>query len=340
MEKIKLGIIGLGRIGKIHLENINARFPHAKVMAIADPLYNGNRNGMNGQYDYVSNEELLNRPDIDAVLICTPTDTHAELIEKAAKAGKHIYCEKPQDLSLERAIRTLSIVKEAGVKFMLGFNRRFDPNFLKIKKLIDDGKIGEPHILKITSRDPELPSMEYLKSSGGLFMDMAIHDFDMARYLMKAEVVEVFARGNVLINPAVREVGDIDTAITTLTFSDGSMAVIDNSRQAAYGYDQRVEVFGSKGMAKAENNKADNHEYANAEGVHSALPLYFFLERYTASYLYEIEMFLESIKSGGKIPVSGQDGIMAMAMAVAADRSLKENRPVALAEILEMVPSV
>lgn len=333
MEKLKLGIIGFGRIGKIHFENISYRFPDVEVIAVADPLLSGKNDGSRN-YAVLSAEELVGRRDIDAVLICTPTDTHADLIELAAKAGKHIFCEKPQDLSLERARHSLSVIKENKVKFMLGFNRRFDPNFLKIKSLIDEGEVGKPQILKITSRDPAPPPVSYIKSSGGLFLDMAIHDFDMARYLMKGEVVEVFARGAVLVDPEIAEAGDIDTAITTLSFDDGSMAVIDNCRQAAYGYDQRVEIFGSKGMAKAENNKPDSHELSNSHGIHSALPLYFYLERYTASYLKEIEMFLASIKTGVEVPVSGSDGIMAMAMAMAAGISLKENRPVSIDEVL------
>lgn len=339
MKKIKIGIIGLGRIGKIHLENITSRFPDAEVVAIADPLYKAGDNGTSDRYALVNAEELVQRADVEAVLICTPTNTHADLIELAAKAGKHVFCEKPQDLSLTRALQTLDIVKKANVKFMLGFNRRFDPNFLKIKSLIDENSIGTPHIIKITSRDPAPPPLEYIEGSGGLFLDMAIHDFDMARYLMKREVVEVFAKGKAFIDPAIEKAGDIDTAVTILTFDNGAMAVIDNSRQAAYGYDQRVEVFGSGGMAKAENNKPDSHELSNANGIHSSLPLYFYLERYTASYMKEIEMFLECIKTGGEIPVSGQDGLMAMAIAVAASRSLKENRPILLEEVTNLKPA-
>lgn len=334
MEKIKLGIIGFGRIGKIHYENISYRFPDVDVIAIADPLIKKENNGVPKRYEVLTAEALLERKEIEAVLICTPTDTHADYIELAAKNGKHIFCEKPQDLSLERAKKSLAIIEANNVKFMLGFNRRFDPNFLKIKSLIDEGQIGLPRILKITSRDPGPPPISYIKSSGGLFLDMAIHDFDMARYLMKGEVMEVFAKGAVLVDPAIGEAGDIDTAITTLKFDDGSMAVIDNSRQAAYGYDQRVEIFGSAGMAKAENNKPDSHEIANADGIHSALPLYFYLERYTASYLKEIEMFLASIREGKEVPVSGKDGIMAMAIAMAAGVSSKENRPVLIQEVL------
>lgn len=334
MEKIRLGIIGFGRIGKIHFENISYRFPDVEVVAIADPLIKREESGLKKSYDVLTAEALLTREDIQAVLICTPTDTHADFIELAAKNGKHIFCEKPQDLSLERAKKSLSIIEANKVKFMLGFNRRFDPNFLKIKSLIDEGEIGLPHVLKITSRDPAPPPVSYIKSSGGLFLDMAIHDFDMARYLMRGEIVEVFAKGAVLVDPAIGEAGDIDTAITTLKFDDGSMAVIDNSRQAAYGYDQRVEILGSAGMAKAENNKPDSHEISNAKGIHSALPLYFYLERYTASYLKEIEMFLESIREGKEVPVSGNDGIMAMAIAMAAGISSKENRSVLIEEVL------
>ncbi|MCK5208157.1 MAG: inositol 2-dehydrogenase, partial [Cyclobacteriaceae bacterium] len=210
---------------------------------------------------------------------------------------------------------------------------RFDPNFLKIKSMVDAGQVGDPQILKITSRDPGPPPISYIKVSGGLFMDMAIHDFDMARYIMNKEVVEVYSRGAVLVDPAIGDAGDIDTALTTLTFEDGTMANIDNSRKAVYGYDQRLEVFGSKGMVKADNNFPDNHQHYSADGIHGSLPLNFFLERYTTSYLNEMAAFFKSIRTGEDLPVSGKDGLEAMKIALAALKSVKENRPVLVYEV-------
>ena len=270
------------------------------------------------------------------MIICSPTDTHADYVIKAANAGKHIFCEKPLDLSLEKVAITLDVVEKSGVKLMLGFNRRFDPNFLKIKSMVDAGQVGDPQILKITSRDPGPPPVSYIRVSGGLFMDMAIHDFDMARYIMNKEVVEVYSRGAVLVDPAIGEAGDIDTALTTLTFEDGTMANIDNSRRAVYGYDQRLEVFGSKGMVKADNNYPDNHQYFGANEISGSLPLNFFLERYTASYLNEMSAFFDSVQNNEDLPVSGKDGLEAMKIALAAKISVSENRPVKIEELIKI----
>jgi myo-inositol 2-dehydrogenase/D-chiro-inositol 1-dehydrogenase len=332
MKKINVGILGLGRIGKIHFENIKLNIPEAEIIAAADPYNPYSENGITA----CGADELLAMSGIDAVIICTPTDTHAEYIEKAAKAGKNIFCEKPHDLSLSTVMESLAIVEKNKVKLMLGFNRRFDPNFLKVKSLVNEGKIGDPHILKITSRDPGPPPLSYIKSSGGMFLDMAIHDFDMARYIMNKDVSEVYSSASVLTDPMIGEAGDIDTAITTLRFKDGTMAVIDNSRKAVYGYDQRLEVFGSKGMAKVDNNYPDNHQLYDAEGTHASLPLNFFMERYTASYLYEMKMFFKAITENTDMPVTGQDGLQAMAIALAASLSVKERRPVQISEILSI----
>lgn len=329
MKSIKTGIIGVGRIGKIHLENIQQRFPDVEIKLVADPSaeaadYVKSRN-LSFTNDY---KDLIRDPDINTVVICSPTDMHAEMVELAAQSGKHIFCEKPLDLSLERVLKTLEIVERSGVKLMLGFNRRFDPNFLKIKSLVDSGKVGDPQILKITSRDPGPPPISYIKVSGGLFMDMAIHDFDMARYIMNKEVVEVYSRGAVLVDKAIGDAGDIDTALTTLIFEDGTMANIDNSRKAAYGYDQRLEVFGSEGMAKVDNNFPDNHQLYGSDGIQGSLPLNFFLERYTTSYLNEMRAFSDAILYNNELPVSGKDGLNAMKIALAAKKSITENRPV------------
>lgn len=335
MKKIKIAVAGLGRIGKIHLTNLCQKFPDLEVIAVMD-IFDESKaiadqfNIPNFVKDF---DELLAVPGLDAVIICSPTDTHASHVMKAAKAGKQIFCEKPLDLSLEQVKKTLDVVEKSGVNLMLGFNRRFDPNFLKIKNMVEAGKVGDPQILKITSRDPGPPPISYIKVSGGLFMDMAIHDFDMARYIMKKEVAEVYSRGAVLVDRAIGVAGDIDTALTTLTFEDGTMANIDNCRKAVYGYDQRLEVFGSAGMVKVDNNFPDNHQYYSGDGIHGSLPLNFFLERYTASYLNEMEAFFNSIRTGEALPVSGNDGLEAMRIALAALKSIKENRPVLMKEI-------
>lgn len=331
MKKVHVGIIGLGRIGKIHFENLKRNIPEANIVAVSDPVVRYEDNGIAS----CSPEELIAMKGIDAVIICSPTDTHAAFIEQAAREGKHIFCEKPHDLSLTRVMETLAVVAKSNVKLMLGFNRRFDPNFLKIRNLVKGGRVGDPHVLKITSRDPAPPPLGYLKSSGGMFLDMSIHDFDMARYIMGKEVAEVFSSAAVLTDPVIQEAGDIDTAITTLRFEDGSMAVIDNSRKAVYGYDQRLEIFGSKGMAKVDNNMPDNHELYDAQGTHGSLPLNFFMERYTQSYLHEMKMFIEALHQDAAVPVDGYDGLKAMGIALAASLSVKENRPVRLSEILQ-----
>jgi myo-inositol 2-dehydrogenase/D-chiro-inositol 1-dehydrogenase len=278
-------------------------------------------------------QELLNDPDIDAVLICSSTDTHAQIIEEAAQARKHIFCEKPIDHDLSRIERALTAVEKAGVKFQIGFNRRFDPNFREIKQAILNGHIGEPHILRITSRDPAPPPIDYVKISGGLFLDMTIHDFDMARYLINSEVESVFAIGGAKIDPAIAMAGDIDTAVVTLQFANGVIGTIDNSRQAVYGYDQRVEVFGTKGMLSNENITPNRVIYSNQDSIQNPLPLNFFMQRYIDSYIQEITEFVASILDDSPTPASGQDGKMPILMGLAAKQSMMENRPVRLTEI-------
>jgi myo-inositol 2-dehydrogenase/D-chiro-inositol 1-dehydrogenase len=279
-------------------------------------------------------KDVINHPEVEAVVICSPTDTHAAYIVEAAQAGKHIFCEKPVDLSLPVIQGALEAVAKAGVKLMVGFNRRFDPNFLKIKQMVTEGKIGDPHILKITSRDPAPPPAEYSAVSGGMFMDMTIHDFDMARYIAGSEVTEVYVKSAVLVDEAIGKAGDVDTAIVTLTFANGAIGVIDNSRKAVYGYDQRVEIFGSKGMACADNNYPENHRYFAADGVHGSLPLNFFMDRYLEAYANEMKIFCDSVVNNKPLPVSGDDGLKSVAIALAAKKSVAENRPVKLAEIL------
>lgn len=333
---IKVGVIGAGRIGKIHAENLATRIPGVEVAAIADVNLKAAQElaeKLHVAKAYDNYQQIMADKSIDAVAICSSTDTHAALMIEAAQAGKHIFCEKPVDHSLEKIDRALETVKKAGVKCQIGFNRRFDPNFKKVRELVRDGKIGELHLLRITSRDPAPPPVEYVKGSGGMFMDMTIHDFDMARYLSGSEVVEVYAAGGVMVDPGIGVAGDIDTAIITLKFANGAIGTIDNSRKAVYGYDQRVEVFGSGGMAAVANNTLNSSVYSNAEGVVSEKPLYFFLERYMDSFIAELKDFIEAIQNDSPTPVTALDGRKPVVIAMAANKSLKENRPVKLSEI-------
>ncbi len=331
MKKLKIGVIGLGRIGRVHVENIVRRIPSAKVEAIADISENALREvtaEFNISHKYTNYRDLIANKHIDAVLVCSSTDTHTEIIKAAASEGKHIFCEKPIDLSLDKINDVLHEVENAGIAFMLGFNRRFDPNFLKIRAMIRDGKIGDPHLVRITSRDPGPPPLDYIKVSGGMFMDMSIHDFDMARYLAGSEVTEVYAKATVRVDDAIGEAGDVDTAMILLTFENGTICCIDNSRKAVYGYDQRVEVFGSAGMVSTENNTEDNHYYLDQQGRHAALPLNFFMERYTQSYINEMQEFIESILANRAPVVTGKDGLASARIAYAARESYVNNRPV------------
>ncbi len=333
---IKVGVIGAGRIGKIHAENLATRIPGVVVEAIADVNLSAAQElaeKLHIPHAYADYRKIMEDNSIDAVAICSSTSTHAELMIEAAAAGKHVFCEKPVDHSLEKIDKAIEAVKKAGVKSQIGFNRRFDPNFKKVRELVKEGKIGDLHILRITSRDPAPPPAEYVKGSGGMFLDMTIHDFDMARYLSGSEVVEVYAAGGVMVDPAIGEAGDIDTAVITLKFANGAIGTIDNSRKAAYGYDQRVEVFGSGGMAAVSNNTANNSVYSNAEGVYSEKPLYFFLERYMESFTAELRDFINAIREDIPTPVSVEDGLKPVIIAMAAKKSLEENRPVKLTEI-------
>jgi myo-inositol 2-dehydrogenase/D-chiro-inositol 1-dehydrogenase len=334
MKKVNIAIFGVGRIGKIHLKNL-LRFSGVSVVAVADTHYPAEefKKEFKDVFFTSNPDEVLAMPSVEAVLICTPTSSHAPMIELALKSGKHIFCEKPVDLSLERTKALVDMANQSNVKLMLGFNRRFDPDFLQARKSIQAGRIGDIQIIKITSRDPGLPPLDYIKNSGGLFMDMAIHDFDMARYMMGKEVKEVYSRGLVLVDKQVGEVGDVDTALTTLIFEDDTYAVIDNSRKAIYGYDQRLEVFGNKGMIQVDNNQHNRNVISDADGIHHSLPLDFFMDRYAASYLNEIQFFIDALSKDEPIPVGGNDGLKATIIAVAAKKSVLEGRPVAISEI-------
>lgn len=333
---IKVGVIGAGRIGKIHAENLATRIPGVEVVAIADPNVAAAKElaeKLHVSAYYEDYRKILDDKSIEAVLICSSTDTHARFMTEAAEAGKHIFCEKPVDHSLEKIDAALAAVKKAGVKCQIGFNRRFDPNFKKVRQMVNEGKVGEVHILRITSRDPAPPPVSYVKVSGGMFLDMTIHDFDMARYLSGSEVVEVFAAGGVMVDPGIGEAGDIDTAVITLKFANGAIGTIDNSRKAIYGYDQRVEVFGSKGMVGVANNTANSSVYSSEDGVLSEKPLYFFLERYMNSFIAELSDFIDAVRDDKPTPVTALDGRKPVVIAMAANKSLKENRPVKLSEI-------
>lgn len=337
-KKLKTGVIGLGRIGQIHLSNLLYHTPNAEVVIASDVFEAAHETAQKaGVATTTSAEEVINHPDVEAVIICAPTPQHVPYTIAAAQAKKHIFCEKPLDVTIPAILSAQKAVKENDVKLMLGFNRRFDPNFARVRSLVLDGSIGDPHIVKVTSRDPAPPPLEYAKISGGLFLDMTIHDFDMARYLTGSEVTEVYVKGDALVDPRIKQYDDIDTAVIVLTFENGSIGVIDNSRKAVYGYDQRVEVFGSKGMAKAENNTPDNVLQYNTTGGISALPLHFFLERYEKAYRSCIQTFVDSVLQNTASPVDAHDGLMATAVGLAAGLSLKEKRPVKVAEILNAV---
>lgn len=335
-SKIGVGVVGTGRIGGLHIQHLCQDIPDAEVVSICS-LDIETAEMLSKQFNIseatTNYRKLLTNQQIDAILVASSTDTHVEICQAAAKAGKHIFCEKPIALDLEQIDETLAIVKEAKVKFQVGFNRRFDKNFQRVRDAVVSGKIGEPHVLRITSRDPSPPPIEYAKVSGGMFLDMTIHDFDMARYLIDDEVIAVYAIGAVRVDPKIGEIGDIDTAVITLQFQNGVLATIDNSRKAVYGYDQRVEVFGAKGMVTVGNLSTDTVKLTNNTGRLSANPPYFFIERYKDAYLSELRTFVQCILDDKQPPVSGMDGRAPVVMGYAALKSLRENRPVKLSEI-------
>jgi myo-inositol 2-dehydrogenase/D-chiro-inositol 1-dehydrogenase len=336
MDKINVGIIGAGRIGRLHAENLMYRVPEANLVAVSDIFVKAAEKaaaelGIPAAYE--DHRHIMDDEGIDAVLICSSTDTHAQLIEEAAEAGKQIFCEKPIALDLAKIDRALAAVEQAGVKLQIGFNRRFDPNFKRVQEAVAAGEIGEPHILRITSRDPAPPPIEYVKVSGGIFLDMTIHDFDMARFLVGSEVEAVYVATGVMVDPAIGQAGDVDTAVITLHFAGGMLGVIDNSRQAVYGYDQRVEVFGSGGVVSADNAYPNTATISDASRVHRDLPLNFFIERYTESYVNELRAFVRCVVHDTPPPVTGLDGRIPVVMGYAAQKSRQEKRPVRLDEI-------
>lgn len=326
MNKRNVAVIGAGRIGRIHANKLSS-LKQVNLMAISD-VYEENAlklaNDLCVEIVEKDYKKILENDKIDAVIICSPTNTHAQIIIDAANAGKHIFCEKPIALELEKIDMALEAVKKAGVFLEIGFNRRFDPSFKKARDMIAKGEIGEPHLVRITSRDPEPPSIDYVKNSGGLFLDMSIHDFDMARYLLGEEVTEVMAAGNCLIDPAIGEVGDIDTAIITFKYENGALGAIDNSRKAVYGYDNRIEVFGTEGSIAVGHKKPTEIVVNKKEGIIGEKPLYFFLERYEEAYQAEMEDFIAVINDSKNPLADGKDGKIAVQIAYAANKSLKK----------------
>jgi myo-inositol 2-dehydrogenase / D-chiro-inositol 1-dehydrogenase len=330
---IRFGLLGAGRIGKVHAKAVSAD-AGATLVAVADAMAPAAK-AIADQYgcEVRSIDAILAAKDIDAVVICTPTDTHADLIEQFAKAGKAIFCEKPIDLSLDRVKACLKVVRDTKATLMVGFNRRFDPHFAAVRAEIDKGTVGTVEMVTITSRDPGAPPLDYIARSGGIFRDMTIHDFDMARFLLGEEIAEVAAMGAVLVDPAIGKAGDFDSVQVMLKTASGKQAIISNSRRATYGYDQRIEVHGSKGAVAAENQRPVSIEVATGAG-YTRPPLHdFFMTRYTEAYAAEIAAFVSTVSGKGKAAPSGEDGLKALLLADAAVRSVAEGRTVKVSEL-------
>lgn len=334
---IKLGIIGAGRIGKVHGESVMRFVKGATVKAIADPFMNDATKAWAAELGipecYTDYKCILADPEIEAVLICSSTDTHSPISLEAIAAGKHVFCEKPVDHDVEKIKTVIEALKGSKLKYQVGFNRRFDHNFRAAERAVREGKIGELNTLSITSRDPGAPPVEYIKVSGGIFLDMTIHDFDMVRFISGDEVEEVYASGAVLVDPEIGKAGDIDTAIVNLKLKSGAIAVINNCRRASYGYDQRLEAFGSLGQVEVQNDTDSTAVLSDANGVTKEKPKYFFLERYMAAYTAEIESFVRAVEKDTAVEVGVIDGLEPVLIGLAATRSVKEDRPVKIAEI-------
>jgi myo-inositol 2-dehydrogenase/D-chiro-inositol 1-dehydrogenase len=326
-------LLGAGRIGKVHAKAVGSN-PQARLVAVADAFEKAASDLATAYGAEVrSIDEIEESPDIDAVVICTPTDTHADLIERFAAAGKAVFCEKPIDLDVKRVKECLAVVEKTGATLMVGFNRRFDPHFMAVRKAIDDGAIGKVEMVTITSRDPGPPPYDYITRSGGIFRDMTIHDFDMARFLLGEEPVSVSAHASVLVDKKIGELGDFDSVSVILATASGKQCIISNSRRATYGYDQRIEVHGSEGMIAAENQRPVSIEIANGKG-YTRPPLHdFFMTRYLDAYANEIASFIAAVNSHTKASPSGQDGLVALTLAEAALRSAKEGKTIQVKDI-------
>ena len=333
---VKLGMLGAGRIAQTHLKTLATRIPDAGVEIIADPFGNVAEETARAfaiPRHSTNHRDVLEEESIDAVIICTTTNTHAPLMEESARAGKHIFCEKPIDLDVARIDQALAAVKDAGVMLQVGFNRRFDPNHRRVRQAIERGEIGDPHILHIISRDPYPAPMSYTRNSGGIFVDMTVHDFDLARYLIGSEIEEIYATGTINIVPELAELGDLDTTLLIMRFQNGVLGMIDNSRKAVFGYDQRVEVFGSGGSAKTDNRYDNAVTISDGASIRRDPPYEFFMERYTESFAREMESFVRALSEGTPIEVDGFDGRMPVVMGLAAFLSHERGRPVRMEEI-------
>lgn len=328
-KKVVAGLIGAGRIGKMHAENIISHVPNAFLKAVVD--VNLDKNWAANAGITVSTREInviLNDPEIEAVVIASPSSTHVSMIKLAAQAGKQIFCEKPIALTPESIKEAISSVKKAGVKLQVGFNRRFDPDFMKVHKMVQAGEVGTIHIIKVTNRDPMRPRLDFIPSSGGLFIDFSIHDFDTLRFISGSEVDEIFATGTVLVDPEIKKLGDIDTALITLRLTNGALCHIDLSRETKYGYDQQLEVFGTKGSALVRNTTPTNAMLTTQNGVFTDKPHYSFVERYKEAYIIELQEFFKCVQNNKKPTVTGDDALAAIKIAQAAGRSFKQNEPV------------
>lgn len=331
---LRLGIIGAGRIGKVHCESIGRYVKDAVVACVADPFMNAETEktvkALGAEKVTKDYREILADKSIDAVLICSSTDTHAKISIEAIEAGKHVFCEKPVDHDVDKILEVKAALAKSNVKYQVGFNRRFDHNFEAVRDAIASGKIGHLDVLKICSRDPGAPPVAYIKVSGGIFLDMTIHDFDMVRFLSGDEVESVYAVGGVTVDKAIGEAGDIDTAIITMKLKGGTLAVIDNCRRATYGYDQRAEAFGALGQVAIANDCKSSAVISDANGVTAEKPLYFFLERYMQAYVKEITEFVDCIVNDKPVSVGIEDGLQAVAIGIAAKKSLETGMPVKL----------
>ena len=334
---LNIGIIGAGRIGKVHAQSIANYVRAAKVTAVADPFITDETAAWAQSLgvgtisrDY---HDILSDESVGAVLICSPTDTHAAISLEAIAAGKHVFCEKPVDHDIGRIQEVLNALEGSNLKYMVGFNRRFDHNFRALRKTVAGGGVGKVELVKITSRDPQPPSAEYAARSGGIFLDMAIHDFDMVRYLSGDEVESVYVQPAVLVDPAIGQAGDYDSAVITLRLAGGALAVIDNCRRCAYGYDQRAEVFGSAGAALCGNDRESSAQLWAAGGEIGEKPLFFFLERYMQAYAAEVTAFAQAVMNDTDVPVGARDGLAAVRIGIAATRSAKTGLPVNIGDI-------
>ena len=336
---LNIGLIGAGRMGKLHGNNLAYSVPGAKLVSVADVCMNEEMktwaSGIGVQEITNDPIQVINNKEVEAVFICSSTDSHAELIIEAAKAGKHIFCEKPIHIDIPIIKKALFEVQKANVKLQIGFVRRFDHNHKKVRDVVASGRLGRPHIVKVTSRDPEMQSIEYIATSGGIFLDMTIHDFDMVRYLSGSEVTEVCAYGTLMIDPRIETYGDVDTAIVMLKFENGAIGVIENSRAAHYGYDQRTEVHCDKGCVQVGNDLLDTSMISTAEGVYCEKPTWFFLERYNNAFIAEAKSFVSAVLDNNETLVTGNDGLMPVYIAKAAEKSLKECRIVKISEIVD-----